>query len=90
MNYLIPSDLEQILRKRGFDLSPTWDQVFDWFDNTYKLTSHIDKKSAINHYYKIVNYADYFGEDTTLVVDGFEHKYDARLNCLKKLIQLTS
>lgn len=72
--------------------APLKSNVFKWFRKTYKLSSHCDLKSVShlghNYYFKIVNFADFIDESTTLVVDGFETIEEAESACIDRLITL--
>jgi hypothetical protein len=70
--------------------APLWQQAFDFFNENFKLSSHVDIFSQThlgdNYYYQIVNFADVISPETTVQVYGFKTSYDAKLACLKKLI----
>ena len=70
--------------------APLWQQAFDFFNEKFKLASHVDifaqTNLGDNYYYQIVNFADVISPETTVQVYGFKTSYDAKLACLKKLI----
>lgn len=70
--------------------TPLWQQAFDFFNEKFKLASHVDIFAQThlgdNYYYQIVNFADVISPETTVQVYGFKTSYDAKLACLKKLI----
>lgn len=73
---------------------PTWDQVFDWFDDRYNLFSYItivSKGSYESTYsYTVINHSDFIDESTTFTESGFKSKEEVREACLEKLIQCIS
>lgn len=72
--------------------APLWQQAFDFFRKKYKLSSHCDLKSVNhlgeNYYYKIINFADFIDDSTIIEKDGFNSIEEARLECLKKIIEI--
>lgn len=93
---MVPIGIISLLKKAGFfdtiryDQLPTWQLVFDWFNDHYKLSSHVDLK-AKNHlgenwYFQIINHADFIDDSTTFNDANYESRYSARLACLRKLL----
>lgn len=74
--------------------APLWEQAFEWFDSKFELSSHTDLKSknnlGNNYYYKIVNHSDIIDDSTTIIVENFETKLEAKIACLKHLIKFIS
>jgi hypothetical protein len=72
-------------------LAPTYSQVFKYFREKYKLSSHVDILSqnhiGDNYYFKITNFADFIDESTTLIKDGYKTYKEAELACINKLIE---
>lgn len=72
--------------------APLYQQVFEWFNSTYKLSSHADLKSkdhiGDNYYFEIKNVAS--GSFEKVTVDNFKTIDEANIACVEKLISFCS
>jgi hypothetical protein len=73
-------------------LAPLYQQIFDWFDDNYNLMSSIQIKSknhlGSNYFYVIKNHTDFIDNDHIIIAENFSSKLEARIACLKRLIEI--
>ena len=72
-------------------LAPLWQQAFDWFRENHKLNSFIYTPiDKINYCFEIKNILEFINDgDLSEMQSGIKYTYEeARLECLKKLIEI--
>ena len=70
--------------------SPLWQQAFDWFMNNYKLFPKIDQYYGERFYVNIedMNFPSLYSSDKLRDLGEYSSYEEARLECLKKLIEI--
>ena len=71
--------------------APLWQQAFDWFRENHKLNSFIYTPiDKINYCFEIKNILEFINDgDLSEMQSGIKYTYEeARLECLKKLINI--
>ena len=80
-------------KTNGYLNAPLWQQAFDWFREKYRLNSFQDfyptKENPDRAYFKIENHdSEKLYMDEAYLSGFFDNFEEARLGCLKKLIEL--
>lgn len=70
--------------------APLYQQAFDWFRNNYNMNCQI--RNSDKYFFININKVDYFNEigKSIEINKPFKTYEEARLECLKKLIQLVT
>jgi len=90
-----PYNIDGNIRKTTYQENgdaPLYQQAFKFFRDKYKLSGNCELIAISylgdNYQFKIINFADFVDEDTTLIVNGFDSYEKAQFACLKKIIEL--
>lgn len=84
--FLQHTGLLESLKLESID-APLWQQAFDWFRDTYQTSGEIYKQYPHANTYYNWCYAIPLSYDRGHDVEGFETYEEARLECLKMLIE---
>jgi len=68
--------------------APLWQQAFDWFDEKHNLIACISTWDIGTYHYTIKNKTGLIYERQCVNIGSFKTKLEARLACLKKLIEI--